>query len=313
MSDFYSIVQLQIQLDELVHKVNCLHGKLKIVNVKAHEKEWRALGRELISKSKGRLRFHQICKDEFVLDIFDEEDHDAQVTDSDIELNEEHNLDTDFEELVDTDWDDSASHCDSEDDEEDSFVMDTSDSEDWTELEGESDAESLCLEDITLEELTNILDSSNDEEDSFGNEVYEINESNQGTSNQVCELSWDELKAEVGVNLKKRCLNFCGQLKKSTEEVRQNINTLEELVEAMGRLSKIIEENSGWIKQKPGQMQDPAQKYEEAINIYKFLIADAKQSLKSIKRLAQSLPHLKDGPEPVWPWEERRPLPNAWA
>ena len=78
MSDFYSIVQLQIQLDELVHKVNCLHGKLKIVNVKAHEKEWRALGRELISKSKGRLRFHQIAKDEFVLDIFDEEDHDAQ-------------------------------------------------------------------------------------------------------------------------------------------------------------------------------------------------------------------------------------------
>ena len=126
-------------------------------------------------------------------------------------------------------------------------------------------------------------------------------------------MSWDELKAEVGVNLKKRCLNFCGQLKKSTEEVRQNINTLEELVEAMGRLSKIIEENSGWIKQKPGQVQDPAQKYEEASNIYKFLIADAKQSLKSIMRLAQSLPHLKDEPEPVWPWEERRPLPNAWA
>ena len=80
MSDYYSIVQLQLELDELVQKINRLNARLKIVNFEGLEKEWSALVRELGTKSNGRLRFRQVSEDKFVLDIFDEDDPDVQVS-----------------------------------------------------------------------------------------------------------------------------------------------------------------------------------------------------------------------------------------
>ena len=194
-----------------------------------------------------------------------------------------------------------------------SFVpIDTSD----TELEEISDAEALDLEAMTSEEVTELIDSimasNQSEESGIASEVDGTQESNQGTANQVCELTWDQLESEVGAQVKKRCESFCWQLKKIIAEVGQNINTLEELVEAMTTLCKLIEENSGWIKQDPSQAS-PTQNYEQAIKMYKFLIADAKNTLGFVTQLAESLPHLEEGPEPGWPWEECRPFPNAWA
>ena len=79
MSDYYSIVQLQLELDELVQKINRLNARLRIVNFEGLEKEWSALVRELGTKSNGRLRFRQVSEDKFVLDIFDEDDPDVQM------------------------------------------------------------------------------------------------------------------------------------------------------------------------------------------------------------------------------------------
>ena len=63
-----------------------------------------------------------------------------------------------------------------------------------TELEEISDAESLDLEAMTSEEVTQLLDSimaiNQDEEDSNATEVDEIQDSNQDTANQVCVLTY---------------------------------------------------------------------------------------------------------------------------
>ena len=404
MIDYYSIIQLQLELDELVQKINRLNARLTIVDFEGLEKEWSALVRELSTKSNGRLSFRQVSNNKFVLDIFGEDDPDAplRVKMSDVnqalkELYQE-NKGKDIISVVNIDYeiiedepmiqypegqqlgieygqqdldplsapeDDADDQSDSDksimesvtnednevlqtEQERDHIVIDMgsdeeSDGDDMsppkemqvvqvqydpetksfvpidksdTELEEISDAESLDLEAMTSEEVTQLLDSimaiNQDEEDSNATEVDEIQDSNQGTANQVCELTWDQLQAEVGAQLKKRCKSFCWQLKKITAEVRQNIDTLEELVEAMTTLCKIIEENSGWIKPDPSQAS-PTQNYEQTIKMYKFLIADAKSTLGFVTQLAESLPHLEEGPEPGWPWEECRPFPNAWA
>ena len=43
------------------------------------------------------------------------------------------------------------------------------------------------------------------------------------------------------------------------------------------------------------------------------VVDDSINTLGFVTQLAESLPHLEEGPEPGWPWEECRPFPNAWA
>ena len=404
MSDYYSIIQLQLELDELVQKINRLNARLKIVDFEGLEKEWSALVRELSTKSNGRLSFRQVSNNKFVLDIFGEDDPDEplRVKMSDVnqalkELHQENKgkdiiseVIIDYEIIEDEpmiqqpegqqlgleyrqqELDPLSASKDDADDQSDSgeslkesvaneanevsqteqerdlIVIDMDDNEDSdgedmspkkemqvvqvqydpetksfvpidttdTEEEEISDAESLDLEAMTSEEVTELMNSitASDlvKEEGIASEFDRTQESNEGCANQVCELSWDQLRAEVGAQLKQRCKSFCWQLKKITAEVQENIDTLEELVEAMTTLCKIIEENSGWIKQDPLQAS-PTQNHEQAIMMYKFLIADAKNSLGFVTQLAKSLPNLEEGPEPGWPWEESRPFPNAWA
>ena len=404
MIDYYSIIQLQLELDELVQKINRLNARLTIVDFEGLEKEWSALVRELSTKSNGRLSFRQVSNNKFVLDIFGEDDPDEplRVKMSDVnqalkELYQE-NKGKDIVSVVSIDYeiiedepmiqypegqqlgieygrqdldplsapeDDADDQSDSDksimesvtnednevlqtEQERDHIVIDMgsdeeSDGDDMsppkemqvvqvqydpetksfvpidttdTEEEEISDAESLDLEAMTSEEVTELMNSimASDlvKEEGIASEFDRTQESNEGCANQVCELTWDQLQAEVGAQLKKRCKSFCWQLKKITAEVQENIDTLEELVEAMTTLCKIIEENSGWIKQDPSQ-ESPTQNYEQTIKMYKFLIADAKSTLGFVTQLAESLPHLEEGPEPGWPWEECRPFPNAWA
>jgi len=124
---------------------------------------------------------------------------------------------------------------------------------------------------------------------------------------EVCQITWAELRKEVGINLTKRCKAFCREVQGALKDYEENIETLSELIQVIKELKAFLEDNYGaYLTDKDRES------HARSITSYQSVLQQMKNTKVALGKVANALPQLEAEREIAWPYEEGRPFPNAW-
>ena len=102
----------------------------------------------------------------------------------------------------------------------------------------------------------------------------------------ICQITWAEMRREVGQALTERCKAYCRQLETALQELESNIETFEIL-----------------------GMICVCERHVPLLALHCYFYKEMKLAKDMVGQLARALPQLEAEHET---YEEGRPFPNAW-
>ena len=295
--------QLELDLNELVEKINRLGNNVKSVEFQPLEKEWGKISAKLAKFD--RFIIKETSDGWPVLDYADPFDEAAFSEDlisvGDIRETLERllagNPDLLMIDGANVFADVSTSY--------DSYAGD--DELDLDELEQVLNQDSqLRFQEVVFDPSTNTFTPIEDLSE-MDTESTLKEEGLEPTDLKECRIPWHVFTEEVGPVLATRCKSYCSHLDECNVVLNQNVKVLNDLVNALAELDSLMTENMCYIASETRQQTG------ERLSVAKSLLEQYLEFKEMFGRFRAALPANDPVPLPRCNYEERRPFPDAWA